>query len=142
MAQYYTREALEQQARIVTAPDGTTPVVVDRTFGLPTGLYASTVALYMGFLAVMALGMASPGLIIPIAICTVFIVMLFGTPALWTRMAPGHRTRPLAWLQFSNEGIATFTGRVAARDAAVQVLLLPVLVLCWGLVVVTIAALV
>lgn len=142
MAQYYTREVLEQQARIVTAPDAPTPAVVDRSFGLPTGVYATTVGLYMGFLAVMALGMSSPGLIIPIAICTIFIVMLFGTPALWTRMAPEHRARPLAWQQFCNDGIATLTGQVTARDAAVQVLLLPALVFCWGLVVVTIAALV
>lgn len=142
MAQYHPREVIEQQARIVTGPNPTAPVEIDRSFGLPTGLYATTVALYMGFLAVMALGMASPGLIIPIAICTVFIVMLFGTPALWTRLAPEHRGRPLDWQQFSNGGIATLTGRVTARDAAVQVLLLPVLVLFWALVVVTIAALV
>lgn len=142
MAQYYTREILEHRAKIVTAPDAVVPCVVDLTFGLPTGLYATTVALYMGFLTVMALGMSSPGLIIPIAICTVFIVMLFGTPALWTRMAPEHQGRPRAWQQFCNEGITTLTGRISARDAAVQVLLLPALVFCWGLLVVMIAALV
>jgi hypothetical protein len=37
-------------------------------------------------------------------------------------------------------GIATYTGRLNGRDAAVQMLILPVLILGWGMAVVTIRA--
>ena len=115
---------------------------VDRTFELPRALYGATVALYLGFLAIMAMGMSSPGLIIPMAIFALFIVAGFGVPALWTRIAPASRSQPLRWASFQGNGIVTNTGRLAARDATIQMLILPVLIVCWGLACVTIAAIV
>jgi hypothetical protein len=115
---------------------------MDRTFEVPTRLYAATVGAYLAFLGIMAIGLSSRGLIIPMAIFTIYIVMAFGVPALWTRMNPEHRSRAMSWGQFSLHGITTATGHVSARDAMVQILILPVMILFWGLSVVTIAALV
>lgn len=45
--------------------------------------------------------------------------------------------------QLSRErGILAAFGRASARDASVQILILPVLILVWGIVAVTVAALV
>lgn len=140
MSRHLSRELLAQHADIrqLPRPEAT----VDRTFGLPKQLYIATVALYLGFLAVMGVGFATPGLAIPMAIFAFFIVAGFGLPALWTTMQPDNPSRPLAWGHFASEGIMTLTGRVRAADAAVQVLILPALILLWGAAVVTIAALI
>lgn len=141
MSRHFTRELVVEQGRIVEAPSqGHT--ITDRSFELPKGLYIATVGLYLGFLAVMATGLATPGLIIPMAIFTVFVVAGFGLPFLWTRLAPESGQRSMHWHELKRRGIATYTGRVAAKDAAVQVLILPVLIFCWGVTTVTIAALV
>lgn len=140
MVKHYTREMVAEHAAIVASP--AVPHQVDRAFGLPTGLYVATVSLYLGFLAVMAAGLSTPGLLIPMAIFALFILAGFGLPTLWMRMNPDHRDRNMRWSRLVSRGIAVQTGRVSARDAAVQVLILPVLIFCWGLAVVTIAALV
>lgn len=116
-------------------------VEVDRNFGLPSALYGATVAGYLGFLLVIGSALASPGLAIPMAIFVVFIIAGFGVPALWTRLA-GNTSAPQTLGEFGAHGIMTHTGRLAARDAAIQVLILPVLLVCWGLAVAVIAAIV
>ena len=140
MSKHFTRELVAEQAIILDSPQVTHEV--DRSFELPKGLYVATVAFYLGFLAVMAAGLSTPGLIIPMAIFTLFIVAGFGLPALWTRITPDHKGRNMSWARLASQGIATHTGRVSARDAAVQVLILPALVFCWGVTTVIIAALV
>ena len=118
------------------------PVVVDRSFEMPRALYGATVALYLGFVAVMALGFSSPGLIIPLSICVIFIGMVFGVPSLWARIKPEHGKREMTIGTLMRRGIATNTGRLAGRDAAAQMLVLPVLIFLLGLATVTIAAMV
>ena len=115
-----------------------TPTVVDRSFHLPRAFYVATVGLYLGFLAVMAVGLSTPGLIIPMAIFAFFIVAGFALPLIWTRLAPESGQQAKSWAQLKRDGIATLTGRVSAHDAAAQVLILPVLIFCWGVVSVTI----
>ena len=132
-------------ARIVEHPETEARVrplaETDRNFGLPTALYAATVACYMAFLLVVGTAFASPGLAIPMAICVIFIVAGFGVPAIWTRLA-GNTTAPQTMGEFALKGIMTHTGRLAPRDAAIQMLILPVLLVVWGLVVAVIAAVV
>ena len=140
MSKLLTRELIAEQAAIVEAPRKRHEV--DRTFELPKGLYAATVALYLGFLAVMATGMSSPGLIIPMAIFTVFIVAGFGIPAIWTKLAPKTASKQMSFAQLRRDGISTLTGRLPAKDAAVQMLILPAIIFCWGIATITIAALV
>ena len=114
----------------------------NRTFELPPRLYAVMVGCFLGFLAVTAVGFSSPGLVIPMAIFVFFILAGFGVPAIWTRIAPEPAGKALRWAKFRREGIATLTGRNTSFQATVQVLILPVLVLAWGVAVVIIAALV
>ena len=140
MVKHFTRELVAEHAAIVESPK--VPHQVDRSFELPKGLYLATVGFYLGFLAVMAAGLSSPGLIIPMTIFAFFIIAGFGLPMIWTRMAPAHRGRNMSWARLASQGIMTHTGRVSARDAAAQVLILPALIFCWGVAAVTIAALV
>jgi hypothetical protein len=116
-------------------------IEVDRSFGLPSALYAGTVAGYLGFLVIVGSAFANPVLAIPMAIFVLFIVAGFGIPALWTRLA-GNVSEPQTLGEFEAKGVMTATGRLAARDAAIQVLILPALLVAWGLAVAIIAAVV
>lgn len=140
MSKHLTRELIAEHAQV--RPVLLQPVVVDRSFELPRGLYGATAALYLGFIATMALGLGNPGLIIPLAICAIFVAMAFAVPAMWVRMRPDSRVASLGWERFRGRGIATLSGRLSAGEAAVQMLMLPVLIFAWGIICVTIAALV
>jgi hypothetical protein len=143
MAQLRTREQIAMAADIrADAPARPRNAPVDRTFELPTSLYATTVALFLGFIALMAAGFAHLELAIPLAIIGFFIVIGFGIPALWTQLAPENPVSARSWARFRHEGIMTASGRTTARDATVQVLILPVLIFIWGVLTVIIAALV
>lgn len=134
MAEKLNRQQVAELAIIHTeAPEQHAPHEVDRNFGLPTALYVLTACGYLGFLGVMAAAVGNPGLAIPMAIFVTFIVMAFGVCAQWVRMKPDNSTRALSWNRFRNQGIMTATGRLSASQATVQVLILPVLILVWGL---------
>lgn len=140
MSTHLTRELVARHADV--REELLQPVVVDRSFELPRGLYAATGVLYLGFLAVMAIGLSTPGLIVPLSICAVFMAMFFAVPALWVRMKPESRVDALSSDRFRRAGIATHTGRLSASEATVQMLMLPVLIFAWALICVTIVALV
>ena len=55
---------------------------VDRSFGLPTGLYMATAGAYLAFLTLMASMLLNPGLVIPLAICALSVVAGFGGPTI------------------------------------------------------------
>ncbi len=57
-----------------------------------------------------------------------------------SQAAPDHAAKPLSWSEFSRIGINTYTGNMSAKDATGQVLILPVLILVWGLAIAVIAA--
>ena len=105
-------------------------------------LHTATVGLYFAFLGVMAFAFQDRGLIIPMAICVIYCVMAFGVPTMWKRMKPDHASAPLQWGEFSRFGINTYTGNMSARDATGQVLILPVLILGWGVAIAVIAGIV
>lgn len=123
-------------------PDERGSTQVERTYELPSALYVVSASMFLAFLATMWFGFSSPGLIIPMAIFTIFIVGFYGLPAVWTSMKPDHRAKPMTMGVFARDGIMTNTGRLNAREATIQMLILPVLVVFWGFAVVTIAALV
>jgi hypothetical protein len=140
MSIHYTAETFD---RVAVAKKATPfEVKVRRSFDLPPVLHAATVLLYFAFLGVMAFAFQDRGMIIPMAIFIIYIVMAFGVPALWTRMQPAHQSKTLGWAEFRNDGIATYTGRMSAKDATGQVLILPVLILGWGVAIAAIAAIV
>jgi len=142
MAEKLTRQFIAEKAIVHEAPVLPAATPVDRTFELPTRLYAATVGLFLAYIALMGAGFAHPEMILPVAIFAVFIIAGFGVPALWVRLQPDSGRKAIGWDKFRAEGIMTLTGRCKARDATVQVLILPVLIFAWGVAVVTIAALV
>jgi hypothetical protein len=126
--------APESFAKIATRHD--TPVQranTDRGFELPKALYVATVGSYFAFLAVMMATFRSAQIGLVMAICVVYITMAFGVPALWSHIGPAHPSNQLSWSSFARGGIQTYTGKIRARDATLQVLILPVLILIWGL---------
>lgn len=139
MSKHLARNIISEQATIVAEPIAARHTV-DRSFELPKVLYGATVAFYLGFLGVMAAGFQAPDLAIPMAIFALFVFAGFGLPSLWVRMQPDNPARAMSWTRLRRDGVMTLTGRVAARDVAVQVLILPAIVFAWGLVTVTIAA--
>jgi hypothetical protein len=116
-------------------------VEADRNFGLPTALYGATIACYLGFLLIVGSAFANPVLAIPMAIIVLLIAAFFGVPAVWTRLK-GNVSEPQTMGEFETRGIMTNTGRLTAGEASAQVLVLPVLLVCWGLAIAVIAALV
>ena len=131
-------------ARIVNQPEQAPvrhQVESDRNFGLPTALYGVTIACYLGFLLVVGSAFANPVLAIPMAIIVLLIAAFFGVPAIWTRLA-GIVSEPATLGEFETKGIMTNTGRLSAGEASAQVLVLPVLLVCWGLAIAVIAAVV
>lgn len=142
MAEHIVRERIAEQAIIHEAPILRQPTAVDRNFELPAGLYLGTAGAYFAFLGVMALGFGNPGLVLPMAIFTVFIAMFFAVPAMWMRMKPDHAQKLTPWGRFRRQGVMTAYGHATAGAATVQVLILPVLILVWGFAAVTIAAVV
>jgi hypothetical protein len=76
------------------------------------------------------------------AVIVLLIAAFFGVPAIWTRLAPASGRDPKSWGRFRSEGVQTAFGPSQARDATVQVLILPALIFVWGIAVVTIAAIV
>jgi len=143
MAQKLNREAMATQADVHAAmPVAAQAHQVDRTFELPPVLYGATVACYLVFLALTAAAFGNIELVIPMAIFVFFIVAGFGVPTVWARMAPETTAKASTWARFQRDGIKTLTGHNTASQATVQVLILPVLIVAWGLAVVTIAALV
>ncbi|MFN9496951.1 MAG: hypothetical protein ACK57E_00520, partial [Erythrobacteraceae bacterium] len=84
---------------------------------------------------------ANPLLAIPLAIIVLLVVAAFGVPAIWTRLRD-NRSQPQTLGEFETRGIMTNTGRLSARDATTQVLVLPVLLVVWGIAIAVIAAIV
>lgn len=114
----------------------------DQSFELPAGLFAASLGLFVAFLGVMTLGFGNPGLIIPMAIFGVFFAGFYGIPVLFVREAAEDSGKAMTWGQFKSRGIMTLTGHLPAGEAAIQMLILPVLILFWGIACITIAALV
>ena len=113
---------------------------LDYGFELPTGIYAAMAMLFFGFLAVMAIGFANPGLIVPMAICFAFLTAFFAIPGIFVRSAPASARPAMRWSELMRRGIDTQTGRASGQEAVVLVLLLPALIFAWAIAVVTIAA--
>ena len=142
MAERITRLEIADKAIVHTDLPVRRPMTVDRSFELPTGLYVAMAALFFGFVAVMAIGFGAPGMVVPTGIIVVFIACFFAVPAVMVRAHPESRRPAMTWVRFRREGIATHYGPASARDATIQVLILPVLIFLFGVAVAAIAALV
>jgi len=139
MSQHVSHAELTAVATVSSAPS---QHKVDRSFELPAGLYAITVGCYLGFLGLMSLLFMNGELVLPMAAFVISIVGGFGLGYKWVAMNPGNPARTLTMGQFANRGIQTLSGRLTAAEAATQVLILPVLLMCWGVAVAVIFAVV
>ena len=137
MSQHTTQADLAAVANVSAAPVQTR---VNRTFELPGGLYGLTVACYLGFLGLMSMLFMNGELALPMAAFVVSIVGGFGLGYKWVSMKPDGGTRTLSMGQFANRGIQTLSGRLTAAEASAQVLILPVLIVFWGLAIAVIFA--
>lgn len=140
MSKYYSAEAFARTE--LTRKVSPFQVNVVRSFDIPPVLHGLTVGLYLAFLAVMAFAFQDRNLIIPMVIFVGYIVMAFGVPAMWVRMAPGHGNKTISWADYKHLGINTYTGNMSATDAAGQILILPVLIFVWAVAIALIAAVV
>ena len=136
----YQSDVLANQHEIVAPPAQRS--CEDHSFEMPTGLYWASAAFLFAFVGVTSVGFASPGLMVPIAIIVFFLAMFFAVPVLFVRSAPKEARGALSWSALMESGIDTATGPTSGREAAILVLILPLLIFCWGVAVVTIAALV
>lgn len=112
----------------------------DQSFELPTGLYVAMAAMFAGFIGILALALRGGQMAVVYGVIFAFIAAFFAVPAIFPAMAPSS-SRALSWTTFRIRGIETATGRASAADATVLVLLLPFLILCFGIAVAAIVTL-
>jgi hypothetical protein len=108
----------------------------DQSFELPGGLYAAMATMFAGFIVVLAFGFRGGHMGVAYGVIFAFLAAFFTIPASF------QQKRGLSWAMFRYKGIQTATGRSSATEATVLVLLLPFLILCFGIAIVSIAALV
>lgn len=113
-----------------------------RHFDLPVAIHAGFFGLFLAYLGVMFIGFYEPQMILPMAIFVIFTVGFYVVPAMWARVGPDRKAKAMSMQRLLGEGIATHVGWCNGRDAVIQALILPVLILGWGIAVVSIAALV
>jgi hypothetical protein len=135
-----SKHELLARNEIVAAP--APRACTDRDFHIPVALHAGYFGLILAYLGVMWLGFSSPGLLIPMAICVIFTAAFYIVPMKWATMQPANPGKSMSMTSLMERGVDTINGRCSGGAAIAQVLVLPVLLLFWGIAVVTIAALV
>ena len=90
--------------------------------------------MFAGFVAVLGFAFRGGHLAVVMGVIFAFIAAFFAVPAIFPGPAAA-RTQPktLTWFEFSKRGIMTATGRSSARDATILILLLPFLILLFGI---------
>ncbi|HET7605173.1 MAG TPA: hypothetical protein VFK28_03785 [Sphingomicrobium sp.] len=135
-----------QQTRVLVARDEIVDApparaCEDQSFELPGRLYVAMIAMFTGFVAVLAFAFTGGHMGVAYGVIFAFIAAFFAIPAMFTGIAPGDgRSKALSWAMFNYKGVTTATGRTSAKDATVLVLLLPSLIFCFAVAVALIAA--
>jgi hypothetical protein len=131
----------EQFAQVANLVEPHVDIIADRgpTFDLPPLLYGLTIGAYIAYLGVMSLAFMEPQLVLPMIICVLTVVAAFLTPGLWAGVETPAKARQ-SWNDFAYGGFQCMTGRVSGGSAALQVLILPGLILLWGVAIAIIAA--
>lgn len=142
MSIHYSETALKDVAS--RAPASTAPRLsnrAERTFGLHPALFVATIGSYFAFLAIMAAAFMNSNLLIPFAIFIAYLVMYFGVPGLWAKVAGRPIGRFQSWAEFRSEGMDILTGHIGSGGAIAQVLVLPILIVGFAGAIALIAAL-
>lgn len=140
MTRHVLHEALIASREIVAPP--AERACEDHNFGLPPAIHLMTGALFLGFVGVLCLALASPGLAVPFGIFAAFIIAFFAVPIVFVKASPDKGSHAIGWTDFLEGGIATEHGRCDGREAAVLVLMLPAFIFLWAIAIATIVALV
>jgi hypothetical protein len=127
-------EVLAARDEIVAAPSQR--ACDDQSFELPGNLYAAMGIMFAGFVTVLSLAFRGGHMAVSYGVIFAFLAAFFAIPAMF------QQSKGLSWSMFRYKGIATATGGTSATEATILVLLLPFLILCFGIAVATIAALV
>ena len=136
-----THEQLLAQGEIVSAP--TNRACRDQSFELPAVIYIAMATMFTGFIAVLGLAFRGGHMAVIVGVIFAFIAAFFAVPAIFPRIAARETsTRALSWSEFADRGIMTATGHSTALEATTLVLLLPFLILMFGIAVAMIASLV
>ncbi len=109
MSKHHSTAELQRIATATAAPVRTR---VDRSFGLPSGLYYATVGLYVAFIGIMALAFHNPELVLPLSVITGSIIFGFGVNRTWAAMKPDNDSKPATWGQFASGGVQTLSGHL------------------------------
>jgi hypothetical protein len=135
-----THEQLLAQGEIVSAPADR--ACRDQSFELPAAIYIAMATMFTGFVAVLGLAFRGGHMAVVFGVTFALIAAFFAVPAMLPHIAARETsTRALSWSEFADRGIVTATGQSSAREATTLVLLLPFLILMFGIAVVTIASL-
>ena len=108
----------------------------DQSFELPGGLYAAMATMFAGFIVVLAFGFRGGHMGVAYGVSSPS-----SPPSSPSRRA-SRKSEGSAGRCFATRESQTATGRSSATEATVLVLLLPFLILCFGIAIVSIAALV
>lgn len=127
------RNAFEDARILAAAPSP------ERVFDLHPGIHAAVFGGFFVYLGIMWAAFATDQLAIPFAIFLVFLAAAWAVPALWARVAgtPGPKT---SWQAFLRDGFQCETGHVSAGAALGQVLIMPAMLILWGVAVAVIKA--
>ena len=133
-----TRQQLAASGEIVGAP--VERACTDQTFELPLGIYVAMAALFAGFVGVLGSAFRDGHMAVAYGVICAFIAAFFAVPALLPAMGARQSSRPaMRWFEFRDRGIVTATGHSTAREATILVLLLPFLILCFAIAIVSIS---
>lgn len=143
MTDRFDKQLLLARGEVVAPPQlAELPFCKDRNFGLPPALLLGAFGFLFAYLAVMWVGFAADGLVLPMVVNFIFVAAFAFVPAKWATMKPEHKAKALDWAAFRARGIDTATGPTPAGEATTLVLLLPACIFLWGIATTTIAALV
>jgi hypothetical protein len=126
MSEHHSAALLEQKARIVDTPGRNRH---QRTFDLHPAVHLMVAGLWMTFVLVLSTAFMGRDLVIPTAINVIGVTALFLVPGLWTRVMPDDALPRQSWAEFVREGVETYTGHLATKDALAQIFTLPLLLL-------------
>ena len=140
MSRRVSHNVLIARNEVVAPPVGR--ACEDHNFGLPPAIHLITGALFLGFVSVLCLALATPGLAVPFGIFAAFILAFFAVPSVFVKASPDEGARALRWGDFMDRGIATEHGRCGGREATVLVLMLPAFIFLWAVAIAIIVALV
>lgn len=127
-----------EDARILAVPPSTAKGS-ERVFDLHPALHAAVFGGFFVYLGIMWAAFATDQLVIPFAIFATFLAAAWIVPAMWARIAatPGRKT---SFSDFLRDGFQCETGHVSAGAAMGQVLIMPAMLILWGLAVAVIKA--